>query len=85
MRRLELFTILQRNCVGGGAKHWHHFHIVWHNHKIHTLKKLHKLTISFSDSNKIVHLKDVFQNQHEIVLVLEYAPGRCLFLILVFK
>ena len=44
-----------------------------------------KLTISFSDSNKIVHLKDVFQNQHEIVLVLEYAPGRCLFLILVFK
>ena len=29
----------------------------------------------FSDSNKIVHLKDVFQNQHEIVLVLEYAPG----------
>ena len=31
--------------------------------------------ISISDSNKIVHLKDVFQNQHEIVLVLEYAPG----------
>merc|ERR1719228_2004538 len=28
-----------------------------------------------ADSNKIVHLKDVFQNKHEIVLVLEYAPG----------
>ena len=35
-------------------------------------------SISFvSDSNKIVHLKDVFQNQYEIVLVLEYAPGGC--------
>ena len=28
-----------------------------------------------TDSNKIVHLKDVFQNKHEIILVLEYAPG----------
>ena len=28
-----------------------------------------------TDSNKIVHLKDVFQNRHEIILVLEYAPG----------
>jgi len=28
-----------------------------------------------AESNKIVHLKDVFQNKHEIVLVLEYAPG----------
>ena len=26
---------------------------------------------SLADSSKIVHLKDVFQNQHEIVLVLE--------------
>ena len=39
IRRLHLFTILQGNCVGGGAKDWHHFHIVWHNSKIHTLKK----------------------------------------------
>ena len=40
IHRLHLFTILQGNCVGGGAKDWHHFHIVWHNSKIHTLKKL---------------------------------------------
>merc|ERR1712223_222611 len=26
-------------------------------------------------SNKIVHLKDVFQNKQELILVLEYAPG----------
>jgi hypothetical protein len=24
-----------------------------------------------ADSNRIVHLKDVFQNKHEIILVLE--------------
>lgn len=28
-----------------------------------------------AESNKIVHLKDVFQNKHEIILILEYAPG----------
>merc|ERR1719228_786681 len=42
-----------------------------------TTEVLHEIALLSicADSNKIVHLKDVFQNQHEIVLVLEYAPG----------
>lgn len=42
-----------------------------------TTEVLHEIALLSicSESNKIVHLKDVFQNQHEIVLVLEYAPG----------
>merc|ERR1719398_640761 len=42
-----------------------------------TTEVLHEIALLSicADSNKIVHLKDVFQNQYEIVLVLEYAPG----------
>jgi len=42
-----------------------------------TTEVLHEIALLSicSESNKIVHLKDVFQNQHEIILVLEYAPG----------
>jgi len=42
-----------------------------------TTEVLHEIALLSicAESNKIVHLKDVFQNQHEIVLVLEYAPG----------
>jgi len=42
-----------------------------------TTEVLHEIALLSicAESNKIVHLKDVFQNKHEIVLVLEYAPG----------
>jgi len=42
-----------------------------------TTEVLHEIALLSicAESSKIVHLKDVFQNKHEIVLVLEYAPG----------
>jgi len=42
-----------------------------------TTEVLHEIALLSicSESSKIVHLKDVFQNHQEIVLVLEYAPG----------
>jgi len=42
-----------------------------------TTEVLHEIALLSicAESNKIVHLKDVFQNKHEIILVLEYAPG----------
>ena len=38
-----------------------------------SMEILHEITMLSvcTDSNKIVHLKDVFQNKHEIILVLE--------------
>eukprot|EP00095_Tigriopus_kingsejongensis_P003133 snap_masked-scaffold438_size171652-processed-gene-0.7 protein:Tk03133 transcript:snap_masked-scaffold438_size171652-processed-gene-0.7-mRNA-1 annotation:"death associated protein" len=42
-----------------------------------SMEILHEIAMLYlgNESNKIVHLKDVFQNRHEIILVLEYAPG----------
>jgi len=42
-----------------------------------TTEVLHEIALLSicAESSKIVHLKDVFQSKHEIVLVLEYAPG----------
>ena len=38
-----------------------------------TMEVLHEIALLSicAESNKIVHLKDVFQNKHEIILVLE--------------
>ncbi|TRY79217.1 hypothetical protein TCAL_05887 [Tigriopus californicus] len=42
-----------------------------------SMEVLHEIAMLYicNESNKIVHLKDVFQNRYEIILVLEYAPG----------
>jgi len=42
-----------------------------------TTEVLHEIALlsMCAGSNKIVHLKDVFQNKQELILVLEYAPG----------
>lgn len=42
-----------------------------------SMEILHEIAMlsACAESNRIVHLKDVFQNRHEIILVLEYAPG----------